>query len=243
MPEEEKRERLIISVQQSLSAQKHETEKVRASFHQRKFSSSLETAEEKWKRKVSNLEELLTEKDKEINRAVEKRRARTQAHVDTLAELTETQSALKQSRLRCVALEEKLQTLLAKKEERFRKELLETEKSFRQQLSEQERRFTKELSEKNRRKEREELHKDVKSRMELVELCDIWQSKAQQWQKEKMELEEMLRVKEKMWNQQEAKRKEEIQPLTEKKTHLQITVKKKQKKRAKRLSASGAEKT
>ncbi|KAK2837737.1 hypothetical protein Q5P01_014949 [Channa striata] len=153
------------------------------SLHKFEESSGFETAEEEWRRKVSKLEELLAEKEKEISRAIEKKQARTRAHVETLADLTETQSALKQSQLSCVALEEKLQTLLAEKEERFRKELSGTEGSVK-----------KKLREKNRRKERGRLHKELKSRMEPVEFCDIWQSKAQQWQTEKMELVEMLLV-------------------------------------------------
>ncbi|KAF3696207.1 hypothetical protein EXN66_Car011883 [Channa argus] len=176
--ERKKREQLINSLQQRLCAEKQETERARALFHQ---CSGLETGEEKWRRKVSKLEELLTEKDKALRRAIKKRQARTRAYVDILAELTKTTSALKQSHLTCVALEGKLQTMLASGS--FRKELSNTGNSFRQQLLE------------NSRKEGEGLHKDlsykdIKSRMEPVELCELWQSKAQNWNKEKMELEE-----------------------------------------------------
>ncbi|XP_067370622.1 golgin subfamily A member 6-like protein 26 [Channa argus] len=208
--EKNKTEQLTIPLQQSLPAQKQETERARDSFQQCKESSGSESVEEKWRRKVSKLEELLSEKEEEIHRAIEKRRARTQAHGETLAELSNTKSALMQSRLSCIALEEKFQRLLAEKEEKFRTE-----------LSEQERRFKKKLREKQRRKERglhkELSYREIKSRMELVELCDIWQSKAQHWQKETMKLEKKLVDKEKMWNYQEA-----IQQLAEEKIHLQI---------------------
>ncbi|KAK2837738.1 hypothetical protein Q5P01_014950 [Channa striata] len=134
--EEKMREQLIISLQQSLSARQQGSERVRGLYLQCEKSSGFETVEDEWRRKDTKRVEL------------KKGQAHTRAHVDTLAELTETQSALKQNQLSCVAVEEKLQTLLAEKEERFRKELSGTEQRFRQQLSKQGRRFKKELSEK-----------------------------------------------------------------------------------------------
>lgn len=79
-------------------------------------------------------EELLTEKDKLIVRPNEKRQARINARVDTLALLTDAQSALKNNKLTSDALEEKLQKQLTEREESHRKELTEKEESFRKEL-------------------------------------------------------------------------------------------------------------
>ena len=180
--EMKKKDELIISLQQSLNAQKEGTERMGASADQ-----------SSWQERVSKLEALVMEKDKEISRVTEKRRARTNAHINTLALLNETQSALTQSKHNCDALEEKL-----------------SEQKWRKQLSEKES-FKKELSE-----------AAAVSRKELCALSGSWETRAQQWEKEKRELEESLLAKEKTWIQEDAEKKEEIQRLTQENLQLQV---------------------
>lgn len=69
------------SLRQNLRARKEETERMRASVGERQ--------ESRWQREVSQLEELLTARDKLIIRAEERRRARANAHVDSSAPLND----------------------------------------------------------------------------------------------------------------------------------------------------------
>eukprot|EP00064_Thunnus_orientalis_P006035 superscaffoldBa00000611_g6049 len=93
------------------NTQREETERKRASVEEE--FSRLKSVKELAKKKVSQLEDLLRVKDEEISRANEKRRAHTIAHIDTLALLNETESAIKQSQLTCETPEEKLRKQLA----------------------------------------------------------------------------------------------------------------------------------
>eukprot|EP00064_Thunnus_orientalis_P005367 superscaffoldBa00000521_g5381 len=154
--------------------------------------SSLHTEKESWQQKVSQLEELLSDKEREISRANKKRRARTIAHIDTLALLNETQSALKQSQLACDSLEEQLRQRLTEKEEKDQRELSERVESLQKELSET----------------------ASKAREELSTVCGSWERRSQQW-------EEMLRAKDEIWIHEEAQRKEEIRCLTDDNLQLQ----------------------
>ncbi|XP_070783599.1 probable DNA double-strand break repair Rad50 ATPase [Enoplosus armatus] len=212
----EKRDEQIISLQQSLHAQREETERMRASVDEWKESSGAKGMEERWQKKVSQLEEVLIEKDKLIARANSKRRARTNAHVDTLAQLNEAQSALKQSQVTCEAVEEKLRKQLAERVQSFQTELREREESFRRELSFKEEIWRNKLSKKGS-VQIELSNRVIRNRKEISNLCESWERRAQQWGEEKRELEETLHVKEK----EEAERIEEIGRLTEVNIRLQ----------------------
>lgn len=62
----------------------------------------------------------------------------------------------------------------------------------------------------------------MKSGKEPSELCEGWEKRAQQWDNEKTELEEMLLKKEKIRNFEESDRKEDIQLVTEENIQLRI---------------------
>lgn len=57
-------------------------------------------------------------------------------------------------------------------------------------------RFKRELSEKEESSRQELSDTEIKSRKELSKVCESWDNRAQQWDTEKRELEEMLMVKE-----------------------------------------------
>ncbi|KAE8288483.1 hypothetical protein D5F01_LYC12355 [Larimichthys crocea] len=164
--EMKKRDEQINALHQSLLAQKEENERMRASIDDLKVLSEPKDTEE-WQKKISHFEKLITEKDAEITRITKKRRARTNLYLDTLGELTDTQIALKQAKMTCQALEEKLKNELAASENRFRKELLKSKKSFRKELSETQ----------------------IEHGKELFVLNDTWEWKARQWEEEKEKLE------------------------------------------------------
>ncbi|XP_044192935.1 golgin subfamily A member 6-like protein 22 [Thunnus albacares] len=172
---------------------------------------SLHAEKESWQQKVSQLEELLSEKEREISRANKKRRERTTAHIDTLALLSETQSALKESQLACNSLEEKLRQQLTEKMEKDQRELSERVESLRKELSE----------------------RVSKCREELSTVCESWERRSHQWRKEKKQLEETLQAKHEIWIHEEAQMKEQIQCLTNDNLQLQELLIKKEKKKQK----------
>lgn len=88
---------------------------MRASLDDWKDSRGLKGSEERRQSEVSQLKELLSEKDQQSRSNAQRRRARTSAHIDTLALLSE-------KHLRSHALEEKLCKQLAGREERHQKE-------------------------------------------------------------------------------------------------------------------------
>ena len=79
----------------------------------------------------SQLQEELRKKDELLKRAIEKRRARTKAHVDCLDLLAQKEKELKRSeeewKARCEAVEANLQKELAQREESWRRKLQEVE--------------------------------------------------------------------------------------------------------------------
>ncbi|XP_074516546.1 uncharacterized protein LOC141783256 [Sebastes fasciatus] len=173
----------IISLKQSLHAQKKEIERVRASAGQLKKAGKVKNLE-MLQTKVSQLEELHTREKEKLNAAW---------------------SALKRSQLRCDALEENLLKQLADTKENHRKELTEQGESHQKELPE----------------------KQEQAKNELFVLCES----DQQHKQEKTELEEMLLVKEKIWKDEEADKKEDIQNLMEENNHPQELIKNKRKKR------------
>ncbi|XP_037603234.1 golgin subfamily A member 6-like protein 22 [Sebastes umbrosus] len=162
----------IISLKQSLHAQKKEIKRVRASAGQLKKAGKVK------------LEELHTREKEKLNAA---------------------RSALKKSQLRCDALEENLLKQLADTKENHHKEITEQGESHQKELPE----------------------KQEQAKNELFVLCES----DQQHKQEKTELEEMLLVKEKIWKDEEADKKEDIQNLMEENNHPQELIKNKRKKR------------
>lgn len=138
----------------------------------------------------------------------EKRQTQTNTHINTLALLNKTQPTLKQCKLTCDMLKEKLQKQVTERLESFQRELSEMDKSFMKELSEKERILAESTWQKERLllllllllRGRKELSETVeRSRKELSTLSENWERRAQQWEKDKRELEETLLVKEKMW--------------------------------------------
>ena len=185
---------------------------------------------------TEEMDRMRAKKDQEIIRADNKRRARVKAHIDTLALLAVTQSALEKSTQRCDALQEKLYKLLAEAEaeEKHQQELLEKEESFRKELSEEVSRLTKELLDREKTMSRQLLETEDNFRKELsdmvmkatkeqAELSDGWVARALQWNQEKRELEDKMLLKEKCWIQEEEDRMEQIRHLTEENVQLQVS--------------------
>ncbi|XP_047463348.1 tropomyosin-like [Mugil cephalus] len=170
---EKKRVEQVTSLQQSLDAQKEETKSVRATA-----TTRLEDNKKQWMEKVNQLEDLLTKKDQELGRESKKRRARTAAHIDTLAQLNKVEAALKESKLNNKALEERVQ--------KTEKKLVVTEENFKEELQKSDERFKKQLSDNL-----------LKASKEFSKLCETWQNKVQQLEEEKRATEEMLLTKEK----------------------------------------------
>ncbi len=121
---------------------------------------------------------------------------------------------------------------LAEKPESFRMELSKREESFRQELTETKKSLKKELSanENNMRmqlSQKETLEKGLSdslltAKQELSTHCERWERRAQQWSQEKRELEEMLLVKEKVWQHKEDEMKEDLHLLTQKNIQLRV---------------------
>lgn len=148
---------------------------------------------------VNQLKERLAEKEELMNRTVKRRRMRTVAHVQTLALLSSTKAQLKESYLRCAALEEKLvgegddghrslecgdhfrgrasgeetETFLSKKEEALKLQLLEKEQQMeeqmRQRLVAMKEDFQEKLSEEREKNRQEQSEREEKLRQQLEE--------------------------------------------------------------------------
>ncbi|TKS81800.1 C-C chemokine receptor type 2 [Collichthys lucidus] len=116
------------------------------------------------------------------------------------ASIDDLKIALEQAKMICQALEEKQKSELAASENRFRKELLKSEKSFRKELSETQ----------------------IEHGKEVFILNDAWEWKARQWEEEKEKLERSQSVRQRLWTQKEALRKEEIRRLKEQNPKHQV---------------------
>lgn len=91
---------------------------------------------ETWRRKMEELEAVLAGKEEELQNVERKRRIRTFIHVETLAELSRTQAALRESEGKCAALEDSLKTQLWEKEENHRRDLKDKEQSVKKKMAE-----------------------------------------------------------------------------------------------------------
>ncbi|KAM7396124.1 hypothetical protein PAMP_019192 [Pampus punctatissimus] len=179
--EAKKKDEQIDSLQQSLNAQKKDKESLGASAD----DSSLQA-------KVCKLEALLIEKEQAISRAVKKRRARTQAHIDTLALLNSTQHALKQSQCTCDKLKQQLKKKLSVNEESCQKELVQMEESFNKVLSQKEKTWRKKLAENNETHQQELSIKEKGYQKEISERELKWRKQLSEKETFQKELSEGL---------------------------------------------------
>ncbi|KAM7373778.1 hypothetical protein PAMA_022063 [Pampus argenteus] len=205
--EAKKKDELIDSLQQT---QKNKKESLEASAD----DSSLQA------------KALLVEKEHALSRAVKKRRARTRAHIDTLALLTSTQNALKYNQCTCDKFKQQLDKTLSENEETCQNNLREMEENFNKVFSRQEETWRKKLADEKHQQElsmkevyqreiserelkwreqlseKETLQKELsevlgRSLKELAALTESWKTRAQQWEKKYDELKDLLLVKEK----------------------------------------------
>lgn len=190
----------LKSLKHFCQSEQKEMEELRASLQESKTSGRLERSEESWKLEISQLKELLAEKEQHISRVEAKRFKRSLAHMDTLALLTSTQTALKQQAEKYALLEAG-----------FLKKLADQRQSFQQELQSREESFRKELSQAMKR-----------SDQELSDMRHQWEAKQESWSRRQMELEEVLQ-KNNMWGQEVASHMEKIQRLKGEVVQLQVS--------------------
>ncbi len=177
-----KRDEDIVSLHQRFHTQLEGAEQMRVNINQ-----SIES----WQREGRHLKELLAEKDEQISRAHEKQRA----HEDSLDQRSD--SALKQLREKCIALQIKLHQHL------------------------------RESGESRQRKQEETIlklsHSAATSGGELpVSCCQSCKKRAQLLKKQKQELEEMLKAKQKKWEDREALLKKDLHLAMMENIHCQV---------------------
>lgn len=185
----------IDSLKQNLQLQQKETKGLRAVLQDSKSSGELQRSEESWKQEISQLKELLAEKEQDISRAEKKRRIESLAHINTLALLTSTQAALKEQEGKSALLEVELDD----QQQSFQQELQIKEKSFR------------------------ELFQTIKrSEEELYVMCRQWEAKEESWAQHHRELEETLQKRRNICEQEAASRMEQDQCLKNEVAQLQV---------------------
>lgn len=169
---------------------------LKAALQEFEGSKGLQRSEESWKQEISQLKELLNEKEQHISRVEKKRRIQTLAHSDTLALLTSTQAALKEQKRKCALLEAELDD----QQQCFQRELQIKEKSFR------------------------ELFQTLKwSEEELYDMCCQWEEKEESWTQRHAELEETLQKRGNIWEQEAASHMKQIQHLKDEVHRLQVS--------------------
>lgn len=95
--------------------------------------------EQELKKKFEELKNSLADKEEQLSKALRKKNMRSFMHVETLAELSSTEEALKQSGMKCAALEESVQRLQVQ-DENHKKELREKEESLEKMIEEEQER-------------------------------------------------------------------------------------------------------
>lgn len=220
--EVKRRDEKTVSLHQTLHCQKQEMDRMRASFSDLKESRGLKSSDKGCSSQVSQLKELLAQKDQEISRAHQKRIAHAKAHVDTLVLLNITQASLEESKQKCDSLEEKFCKFVTETAERYQKELSEEVSRLKKKVTERQERMKQQLCEKEESYRKELSDSDMKARKKLAELSENWEAKVLQWEKDKRELEERMLQREQCWNHEEAERKEQIQCLVEENVQLQV---------------------
>lgn len=191
-----KRDEELDSLKQILQSQQEEMKGLSAALQGCKSSRELQRSEESWKQEISQLEELLAEKEKLISRVEKKRRIRTLAHIDTLALLANTEAVFKEHRGKFKLLEAELDD----QQQSFQEELRIKEESFR------------------------ELYQTIKrSEEELYDMCRQWEAKEESWTQRHEELQETLRKRGNIWEEEAASRLEQIQRLKDEVAQFQVS--------------------
>lgn len=175
-----KRDRKIISLQLFVNGQKGKVQKL----------------EESWQQEVSQLKELLTEKDEWISKVEQKREKRTAAYIDVLGLLTSTQAALKDQEQKRAGLEEQHQLRPAEQLESFQVELQNREESFQKDPTNREERL-REMSLQNETKNRSCLCSAAsrrKKRKPGRDVSDSWRSRSRRkWTSGKSRRHQIMR--------------------------------------------------
>lgn len=168
----------IVHHHQTLQAQKEETDQMRSSLCNLEESGALLSSCEQCDNEMCQLRELLAEKDKEVLRANEKRRARVRAHIHTLILLTVTKESLEESKVKCDTMRQKL----SETEEGFRKKLFDTAMKVREEMSE--------LSEswEARALQWQQEKRELENKLLLTEKC--WIQEEAQWKQQVQRLTE-----------------------------------------------------
>lgn len=97
----------------------------------------LKASEETWRRQVEQLEATLAVKEEGLKNAVQKRRIRIVMHIETLAELSSVQTAMRDSECKRAALEDLVKMKLKGKEENHERDLKEKEESVKKKMAKQ----------------------------------------------------------------------------------------------------------
>lgn len=190
-------------------------ESLREEMEQLKVETpDLQTSADNWKQEVSQLREILADKEQHVSKATRSTQMETDAHVETLTLLRTTRAALGELKLKSASHEEELRQQATEAEESRRRELREKEDVRRQELLEMEDRFEKRLAEKE-----EQLHKQLLQQEELMKLlnqvCQQWEDSSQHWAEKQKEVGEMIQENTNSWKQMEAEYKQEVQHLRE----------------------------
>lgn len=207
-----KRDEKIISLQQSVNGQKEEVQKL----------------EQSWQQEVTQLKELLAERDECISKVEQKREKRTAAYINVLGLLTSAQAALKEQEQKCAGLEEQHQIWLAKQQVTFPKELGKRDKSLLVEVKSREENLQKDLNLKEEPLQKEvkrkemSLQKEIKHREELSLLCRQRQEKPGSRTESQPQLEEMPQMKEALRREQDASNKEKVLRLSDLIFQLQV---------------------
>lgn len=164
----------------------------------------LKTSEDTLRRKAEELERTLAVKEEELSNAVLKSKTRTVVHVETVAELSSLQDALKESQRKCAALDESLHTKLQEREENHQRELRKKEESVKQMMEEE---YEKKLEERQQKFNEDLQRKEEAMRQERFLLQEKFAK--QQIDREK-QLEEVISKKEEWLEEQLRKREEDF---------------------------------
>lgn len=200
-----RRDAEALSLQRSLQSKEKELEEVKAS----QASESSQASEEDWKDKAMELEELLREKEENMDKVQRRFQRRTAAHVETIALLSSTEKALKEERDKCAALEEELEKKQSAEQQSFQQEAQQQQQSFMEELSQ-----TMKSSEQR-----------------LLYVCRQWEAKEEILTRFHAELEEKLKNNERVREQEAALHSQEIQELKDEVVRLQQSMEEKQKKK------------
>lgn len=164
-------------------------------------AQELQVCEKSLQEEVRQLQALLKEQDKEINSGSSKMRMLSVVHQETLALLSQTEAARKESEEKHISLKEKFQKTLAVQEESHLEEFCEQEENFRKMLTKQ----------------------FLEAKEELSGISAHWKETEQQWLQEKRALEETFQEREHVVMEQEAQMLQELEHLHEEIIQLQVS--------------------